>query len=514
VTRFLRALIRQPAVAGMFYPAPPGELASMVDRDLSLGDDQGDGPGDAHPGTPPVRPKALIVPHAGYVYSGPVAGRGYRRVAPWRHEIRRVVVLGPAHRVAVAGMAVTAADSWDGPLGPVAVDQELRHRVAALDGVVIDDRPHAGEHSVEVHVPFLQRLLDPGFTLLPIVVGHPTDEQVATVLEAVWGGDETLLVASTDLSHYHDYATARDRDHATAENIVAGRLDAIGPYDACGAFGVRGLLLAAGRHGLQTELVDLRSSGDTAGSRDRVVGYGAFVLTPVIGREPDQAAERDRAFASDQTSGPAPGPAASTDVAGEDPGELTAAERSALVRIATEAVRADLEGRRPEVDREASARLREPGASFVTLRDGERLLGCIGSMEAHRALADDVADNARGAAFRDPRLPPLTRDEFARMSVHVSVLTAPEPLPVESLDVLRTALRPGVDGLLIEAGRHRGTFLPSVWEQLPRTDEFLSHLWRKAGLTPGTWPPGMRVSRYGTVEFGDDGPRPPITRAF
>jgi AmmeMemoRadiSam system protein A len=154
--------------------------------------------------------------------------------------------------------------------------------------------------------------------------------------------------------------------------------------------------------------------------------------------------------------------------------------------------------------------LRRPGASFVTLRDGPRLLGCIGTIVPTRPLIEDVADNALGAAFRDLRLPPLTEDEFARMSVHISVLTPLEPVAVRSLAELRGAVRPGVDGLLIEAGSRRGTFLPSVWEQLPDPDEFLRHLWQKAGLRPGAWPRNLRVSRYGSVEWGDDEPRAPI----
>ncbi len=151
-----------------------------------------------------------------------------------------------------------------------------------------------------------------------------------------------------------------------------------------------------------------------------------------------------------------------------------------------------------------------PGASFVTLRDGDRLLGCIGSLEPRRALLADVVDNALGAAFRDPRLPPLTAAEFARMRVHISVLTPAVPLPATSLEDLRARLRPGTDGLVVSSGRHRATFLPSVWEQLPDPDEFLAHLWRKAGLRPDAWPAGIMIERYATFEFGDDGPRPPI----
>src|SRR5450759_3257831 len=222
-------------------------------------------------------PKALIVPLADFAYAGPVAGRGYATLGAARDRIERVVLLGPAHRVPLLGLATTSADEWVTPLGSVRIDVEARRAVLALPSVGVDDRAHATEHSLEVHLPFLQRTLQP-FSLLPLVVGHADAEMVATVLDTVWGGPETLIVVSTDLSHYHDHAAASVLDRRTADAITAGDPAAIRPADACGAYPVRGLLLAARRHDLRTRLLDLRNSGDTAGPRDRVVGYGAFAL--------------------------------------------------------------------------------------------------------------------------------------------------------------------------------------------------------------------------------------------
>jgi AmmeMemoRadiSam system protein B len=256
---------RPPAVAGTFYPADPDVLAAEVDHLV---------PTDATSATP----KALIVPHAGYAYSGVVAGRGYATLGAGRDRIERVVLLGPAHHVPLVGLATTSADQWVTPLGSVTIDDEARHAVLALPSVEVDDRAHAAEHSLEVHLPFLQRALR-RFSLLPLVVGHADTETVATVLDTIWGGPETLIVVSTDLSHYQDHATASVLDRRTADAITAGDPEAIHPDDACGAYPVRGLLVAARRHGLRTRLVDLRNSGDTAGPRDRVVGYGAFSLT-------------------------------------------------------------------------------------------------------------------------------------------------------------------------------------------------------------------------------------------
>jgi len=259
------ARVRPPAVAGAFYPDDPAELAAAVDRALPA----------APEGEP--APKALIVPHAGYIYSGPIAGTAYARLVPLRDVIRRVVLLGPAHRVAVEGLAVSGAGAFATPLGTVEVDGEARRLVLTLPQVRVDDDAHAREHSLEVHLPFLQRVLA-RFRILPLVAGHAAPAAVSDVLDLVWGGPETLIVVSSDLSHYHDYETATARDRRTAQAIVAGALEKIGPEDACGAYPVKGLLEAARRHRLTVRLLDLRNSGDTAGPRDEVVGYGAFAL--------------------------------------------------------------------------------------------------------------------------------------------------------------------------------------------------------------------------------------------
>ncbi len=256
---------RAPAVTGSFYPADPGELAATVDELLAA--------------APRVAasPKALVVPHAGYVYSGPVAATAYATLLPGRHDITRVVLLGPAHHVAFDGCALPSAEVFRTPLGDVPVDAAARAALAGVPGVVVDDRPHASEHSLEVQLPFLQRVL-PSFTLVPIVVGRCPADTVARVIGAVWGGRETVVLVSSDLSHYEDHRSAARHDAETAASIAACASDAIGPHDACGASPLRGLLDVARERGLEPEVLDLRSSGDTAGPRDRVVGYGAFSL--------------------------------------------------------------------------------------------------------------------------------------------------------------------------------------------------------------------------------------------
>jgi AmmeMemoRadiSam system protein B len=264
-------MIRPPAVAGQFYPSEPVELEAMVRRQLDAA--------SVHLGPAGGRgPHALVAPHAGYVYSGPIAASAYASVRGRRQEITRVVLLGPAHRVALRGMAVPSSDGFATPLGVVTIDAALRTTALERADVVVDDRPHAGEHSLEVHLPFLQIALGDGWTLLPVVVGLVGSEAVAELLRAVWGGRETLVVVSSDLSHYHDHGTAERLDADTAADIVARRGSALESERACGAAPLRGLLAEADRRDLPVTLLDLRNSGDTAGDHRRVVGYGAFAV--------------------------------------------------------------------------------------------------------------------------------------------------------------------------------------------------------------------------------------------
>lgn len=258
--------VRPAAVAGSFYPAEPHRLEAEVRAHLAAAD----APGGA-------RPKALVAPHAGYLYSGPVAGSAFRQLEPWRGAIERVILLGPSHFVPFAGLALPAACAFETPLGEVPVAADGAVRVAGLSQVVVSDLPHAREHALEVELPFLQVALE-RFELVPLLIGEASPEEVAEVLDRLWGGAETLIVVSSDLSHYRDYATAAALDRATADAIVALDLDRIAAGDACGRNPLRGLLLAARRRGLAACELDLRSSGDTAGGRGQVVGYGAFAF--------------------------------------------------------------------------------------------------------------------------------------------------------------------------------------------------------------------------------------------
>lgn len=427
--------VRPAAVAGMFYPADRGALAQEITAMLEEAREQELGPGF---------PKAVIVPHAGYIYSGPVAANAYVLLRPARGVVKRVVLLGPCHRVPVRGLALPDAEAFETPLGRVPVDAEAVAAVRGLPQVSEYRATHAQEHSLEVQLPFLQEVLGE-FAVVPFVVGAAGAGEVAEVIEKLWGGPETLIVVSSDLSHYHPYDEARAMDDETARTILAGRTD-LDHEQACGATPIAGFLAASARRDLKPELLDLRNSGDTAGGKGRVVGYASFAFWEGVRAAYD--AEHGRA----------------------------------LVGLARRGIASKL-GAGPAPHEAPWARwLHEQRATFVTLKQAGELRGCIGSLHARRALGVDVAANARAAAFSDPRFAPLTASELPGTEVEVSVLSNPVRILFSEHRELVAQLRPGVDGLILAADERRGTFLPQVWEQLPEPESFLAHLKRKAGL--------------------------------
>jgi AmmeMemoRadiSam system protein B/AmmeMemoRadiSam system protein A len=405
-------------------------------------------------------PKAIVVPHAGYAYSGPVAARAYDEIAPARGIVKRVVLLGPTHRVAVRGLALPGAAFFDTPLGRIAVDQAAFEGLRDLRQVVKSDPAHAMEHSLEVQLPFLQRALGE-FSLVPLAVGMATVDEVAVVLERLWGGRETLVVVSTDLSHYHAYDEARAIDAATVAKIAAFATD-IDHEEACGATPLNGLLSLSRKKNLSLKLLGACNSGDTAGGKDRVVGYSSFALHE--------------------------GAAVAMEEAGR-----------ALIAVARAAIGSRLHGTQGNVP--DLPFLDEAGATFVTLTMGGRLRGCIGSLAAARPLGEDVAQNALGAAFRDPRFPPLSAAEWPHCRVEVSLLSAPKPVRFADEADLLAQLVPGEDGVILECDGKRATFLPQVWEGLPDKKAFLGELARKAGLAADTRLGRCKVWRYRVAKF-------------
>jgi len=334
---------------------------------------------------------------------------------------------------------------------------------------VVSAPAHQQEHSLEVQLPFLQEVLGEAIRVLPMAVGSATPQQVAEVLERLWGGPETVIVISSDLSHYHPYDAAQAIDTATVQKVLRGEPD-LDHRQACGATPVNGLLVAAARHGLKPRLLAQCNSGDTAGPRDRVVGYASLAF---------EAAG----------AGPAhpglPGDAGNT---------LVLAAAAAVIRSVGVQARADT----------SAPWLRQPGATFVTLKRNAQLRGCIGSLQAHRPLLEDVEHNALAAAHRDPRFQPLARGELQALRVEVSLLSPSEPMRFASQEDALAQLRPGVDGLVLQWQGRRSTFLPQVWEELREPREFMAHLKRKAGLAADFWAADVSLARYTVAKWGAD----------
>ena len=449
--------MRQPEVAGAFYPASADACADLVTRCL----------GAARP-SPPGEPKVIVVPHAGLVYSGAIAGTACAPLASRRGTIRRVVMLGPAHRAGFSGMATTSVDAWASPLGTVAVDWPALRPLLAQSLLRVADSVFAQEHCLEVQLPFLQRVLE-DFSIVPILVGDADHTEVARVLEALWGGPETLILISSDLSHFHDHATARRLDTGTAKLIELMRPEKIDAERACGYRALGGALVRARALDLRVTALDVRNSGDTHGAKDRVVGYGAFAMEYAeSARLPDGDRERllDAARASLAF--------------GVDQGRPMRAGLGAGLSPALRAMR----------------------ASFVTLRAGGRLRGCWGSATAREPLLRDVVANAYKAGFEDPRFGPVTADELVEADLGISVLSMPRPIRfADEADLVRR-LRPDRDGLILQEGDNRGLFLPSVWGQVPKPAHFVRQLKRKAGLPPDHWSESLQAFRFSAESFG------------
>jgi AmmeMemoRadiSam system protein B/AmmeMemoRadiSam system protein A len=443
--------IRPAAVAGMFYPGDRHALASELEELI-------DGVDHLEPRL--GFPKALIVPHAGYVYSGPVAARAYDDLVAARGIVRRVVLLGPVHRVPVRGLALPTARAFATPLGTIPMDDQAVRAVEDMPQVVKSDAAHALEHSLEVQLPFLQKMLG-HFSIVPFAVGTASVQEVAAVLDRLWGGPETLIVISTDLSHYHAYDDARRIDAGTIARIAsfATNLD---HEEACGATPLNGLLALAPTKNLSIKLLAACNSGDTAGGKREVVGYSAFGLHE--------------------------GGEVSLDHAGKT-----------LLSLARAAIEAALAGHIPKMPQEPW--LQQAGATFVTLTKDGALRGCIGSLEAVRPLAQDVIENARAAAERDPRFPALSAHEWAQCRVEVSLLSAPKPIRFADEADLLGQIRAGADGLIIEAHGRRATYLPQVWEVITDKRQFLEELKRKAGIPADTRIAACRVLRYRVVKW-------------
>ena len=463
----------RPAVwAGRFYPADPAGLevriAELVQRAAA----------STALEMPAGRLKAVVMPHAGYAYSGPTAAHGARAMAGRRYG--KVILVGPDHRVGLRNAAVSDADAWQTPLGAVPLHEDARRlcRSSLFSTVEAADRQ---EHSLEVVLPFLQYALA-DFRLVPIVMGPAEVGAIAGVLDTILD-DDTLLVVSSDLSHYLPDSEARVHDRITLDLLMDLDAKALIQREngACGKWPLAVLATIARQRNWHPVLLNYATSGNTTGDLDRVVGYAAVAFYG-----DNDMKDRD---------GSTPSPAVLT----EDQGRL-------LLQLARQTIARRLD--QPADGGDAASRaaadpaLRRPSGTFVTLKIDGQLRGCIGSLEPREALFESVRNNAINATFHDWRINPLSNEGLARVHIEVSILTPPAPLAYRGAGDLKSALRPGIDGLIIRKGSHSATFLPQVWEQLPRVEDFLSHLCLKAGLEGDAWRRGdLSVETYRVHAF-------------
>ncbi len=499
--------IRSPAVAGTFYPAAPNEAKREVQQHLAQGERRLLESGVDVPGV--VR--CLIAPHAGYAYSGPVAGTAYaalRRSLATRPAPRRVLLIGPCHRLAFSGLAVSGCAAFETPMGTVGVDEAGVQGLVSTGLAQVLEAAHEAEHALEVHLPFLISVLGASnFVITPVVVGEATAEATALAMEPWFTSEDGLVIVSTDLSHYLPYEAGRELDTRTTQAITQLAPHAIAREQACGRTAVQAALTLAQRRGQRAVCLDQRSSGDTSRSSRSwgVVGYGAYAIgadaPPPESPPATCTCEEHPCTLAPQAPSHGLAPNTPNRTHAADAGWLTPGDRAFIRDLAERAVVHAVRQRRPlEVAYEQCPQgLWAPGACFVTLRKDGELRGCIGSLEPRRPLAQDVAHNAGAAALRDPRFHAVRPDELAGLQVEVSVLGPARRLSFTSERDLLGQLRPGVDGVILEdpMGERRATFLPSVWESLPEPSEFIGQLLRKGGMESMPLS-SLRVSVYPT----------------
>jgi AmmeMemoRadiSam system protein B/AmmeMemoRadiSam system protein A len=441
-------IVKKPAVAGQFYPADASQLSQMVDQYLSNA---------LQMNLPRIR--GLVSPHAGYVYSGPVAAYGYRQLEG--RQYKTVIIAGPSHYVAFRGFSIPNATLYETPLGNLTLSSkafEMMKEPAFVNDASIHDR----EHSVEAQLPFLQRTLK-NFTIIPIVVGDMDPNNLAAILEK-YADEDTLIIASSDLSHYYPYSDALRLDGICTSAIPSLNYTMMEACQACGKIPVLALMKLAEKQGWRGQLLEYKNSGDTAGAGDpgRVVGYSSIAFTD----------------------------------------GFTIEEQDYLLSLSRRTLEAYVKnGTKIQADAETPPRLKQVQGCFTTLNENKQLRGCIGHILPQEPLYQCVIDNTINAAASDPRFRPVTADELTAIKIDISVLSVPKKLDYSNAEDLKNKLVPLTDGVVLKSGQRGATYLPQVWEQLPDKEEFLTTLCEKAGLSGDCWKQNPEISIYRAQVF-------------
>ena len=449
--------VRKPAVAGQFYPASAKTLREDIDKYLAA----------AKADASAQRSNIIIAPHAGYVFSAPVAAKAYARV---NKKAKTVILIGPPHRKWFNGIHVTDAAFYETPLGKVEVNREIIKKLSANPLCLNVQGAEELEHCLEVQLPFLQVVLDK-FTIVPLLAGKVGAKAASEIL-LPFIDDATLLVASSDLSHYLPQKQARETDEETISTILSGKAD--GFMDGCGETAMRIVMEIAAKKGLTAELLDARTSYETAPQHcdaERVVGYAGIIFI-----------KKDNAM--------------------ENTEEFTPQEKKYLLDLARQTLETAVNGKEKPSAKPDIPRLAQNYGCFVTLNALGHLRGCIGNIEPIKPLYSSVIDNTVNAAFYDPRFNKVKAAELGDIKIEISVLTKPEPLENKSPDDLLVKLIPFEHGVILKSGARQSTFLPQVWEQLPDKVIFLEHLAMKAGMEKNEWK-RAEVWVYRAVHFSE-----------
>ena len=466
------AKYRNPAVAGLFYSSLPTELSSQLDNYLQSG---------VFIKYSSYQPKILIVPHAGYMYSAETAAKAYAILQKHKSSIKNVILLGPSHYYGGDGAYLSDADYFATPLGKVAVNKEFVKKIVSScsNNIKINNQAHVKEHSIEVQLPFIQKVL-PQASIIPIVYGNVDVNNLFSCIKDFLVKPDTILIVSADLSHYHTYEQAQIIDADTAQK-VSDKLP-IEDHASCGAIGINTAIMLSKLYNYRPQMLELVNSGDISGDKSRVVGYGAWSFYPDSDNnksksELEQEVENLENFA--KTYG----------------------------KVLMQIVHLSLEKAVKHNKHYSPSRANYPedifdkGASFVTLRKKGELRGCIGSILPNSSIAQDIASNTYLASKEDSRFSPITEDELKEIKYSISLLSGFEKIPYKSEQDLLNKIKQGIDGIVIRDGDRQGVFLPSVWSELPDKTEFFKQLKVKAGMNPNYWNNRIKVYRFRTVEI-------------
>lgn len=439
--------IKEPAVANSFYSGNAEELRNQL-KSFS----------ENNTNKYEYKTRAVIVPHAGLIYSGKLAFEG---ISQLDKNIKNIFIFAPAHRVGFEGIALSSFDEWKTPLGNIKINQDINKELEANFGAIFFDKAHEKEHAVEIQIPAIQTLFDENVKIIPIVVGDENPEKITEIISEYYPNKEIGFIISSDLSHFLTDEKAKSLDNKTAQMIETGNIQDFYHEQACGILGIYGLCNFANEVNYSLIRINMHNSSKTSGDKSSVVGYGSWFLYE--GTKNKFLKEFYSEF---------------------------------ILKLCREVILSKLDKKNITIHQPPV--FDEVGACFVTLKKYGNLRGCIGSIIAHKALISDLIDNAQNAAFYDPRFEPVERNEVEDLTIDVSILSDPKQMIFKDEADLLDQIVPYKDGIIIQDGRYKAVYLPSVWEELPEKEIFLKSLKMKAGMSPNHFSPNFKAFRFET----------------